>query len=395
MVDRAPRKGGRPNEGWKLHYRKGRPPTVRFTFEGREYDLGVGTRDPVEAAATAARIYAETVSGTVPRKRKQPVAQAGKSFAEAGAEWLATTAGTLRENTRAGYLGYIDTLDKFFGTLSACVPERMRAYIAGRLAVVQANTVRKELSVLRQVLAHAKDQGWIAFTPEVPVIPRKTRGTRYALRRRTAADPLSPDEMEALLAALPEWSGSRRVKRFPVRARFILGYDLALRPELLDVLRVGVHWMPGYDSIWVPADSDKTSNERWLLMTDRARAALEAIAPKSGLIFGAHDYREQLRKAARVALDPARAARFCGQHLRSAGLTHMAERGPLPGVQWIAGHTRISTTARYIKPSARAGAEVIAAMNSARVSGSDRVAPETLECEERESNPQGSNPTRT
>jgi hypothetical protein len=42
--------------------------------------------------------------------------------------------------------------------------------------------------------------------------------------------------------------------------------------------------------------------ERELPLTDKARAALDSVCPKKGVIFGVHDYRDALRKAAKGVL---------------------------------------------------------------------------------------------
>ena len=56
-------------------------------------------------------------------------------------------------------------------------------------------------------------------------------------------------------------------------------------------------------------------------ISDAAREALEEVRPEAGLVFGDHDYREHLAKAAGKALPKEVAERFCGAHLRSARLT--------------------------------------------------------------------------
>jgi hypothetical protein len=61
-------------------------------------------------------------------------------------------------------------------------------------------------------------------------------------------------------------------------------------------------------------------------LSDEARAALDAVAPKAGLIFGEHDDREQLEQAATATLPPRKAATFAAYDLRHGRLT----RSPRP-----------------------------------------------------------------
>src|SRR6187399_1931446 len=95
-------------------------------------------------------------------------------------------------------------------------------------------------------------------------------------------------------------------------------------------------------------------------LTAAARAALDSVCPKEGLIFGRHDYRNQLRKAVKDALPAHRAALFIGAHFRSARITHWLENtGNLPGTQHMAGHLLVTTTARYSKSSKRAAESML------------------------------------
>jgi hypothetical protein len=112
-------------------------------------------------------------------------------------------------------------------------------------------------------------------------------------------------------------------------------------------------------------------------LTERARAALDATivelsknlppgADFKGPVFGEHDYTTHIRRAALGddetpgALPRELAERFCGAHLRSARITHLLDRGAnLPGVQHLAGHRQMSTTARYVRPSFRSALDAL------------------------------------
>ena len=349
---------GRPSKGWTIRWRKGRPAEVRFTHNGRPYDLGLGTRDRVEAASKASEVYARIVSGELdPTER---VVVSGMPTTKAGGEWLAKSAGLIRESTRESYEGYVVQLARHFATLDDFTESNFERYYSKRLSVAQRTSLKKELSAARGLLRFSHSRGWISKIPVVPPLPHKAKGTKFAKPRRVAADEYSPEEIEAILMALPEWSRERRGEpKYPIRARFIVGYEQALRPELLNRLSVPEHWAPGRPYIWMSAEADKTGKARRKWLTELSKVVLEAVAPAEGLIFGDHDCRHHVKAAAASVLDPWRAKRFCGQHFRSARLTHLAEFGNLPGVQDIAGHERVSTTALYVRATERAGAQVI------------------------------------
>ena len=82
---------------------------------------------------------------------------------------------------------------------------------------------------------------------------------------------------------------------------------------------------------------------------------MKVESPQSGLIFGDHDYRDQLRNAAEAVLDARRAATFTAHDLRHLRLTKLAEAGNIIGAAYLAGHKRPSTTDRYLRPSQLAG----------------------------------------
>ena len=351
---------GRPTKGYTIRWRDSGP-SVRFTHAGKPYDLGLGTRDREQAGREAARIYAEIVSGQRQPDSTQLVIE-GHAITKVGGEWLDERGKRLRANTREIYEGYIVRLAASLPFVEDFTEQNLERYALDRLCHVQKATVRHELSAARQILKYAYRHHYISSRPQFPELDRSERGTKYEHRRRTKAEPMSQGEVQKLLAAMPEWSRSRKGNPHPVRARFVLAYELALRPSLVDKLSVPQHWRPGAKEIWITQDTDKTKKGRPIPLTPRALAALESVAPESGLIFGKHDYRERLRAAAVVAFgkhDP-RVDTFCGQHLRSAGGTHLLEiTNDLTGVQQVMGHTKVDTTARYMRTSERQAAKVI------------------------------------
>jgi site-specific recombinase XerC len=352
---------GRVSTGWKLRQRSpGHAFAVRFWLAGREVERSTGTSDPVAAGREAARIYADEVRrAPKPRRRSGPL-----DIEELVAAWLVSLSSTHDAGTCKTWELYARThwlphFEAMHHVNEAMCAEYMRA----RLGLVQKSTVTKELSALRQFTLWLFEVGAIPERIAVPSVPRRSLGRVHPVRRRSAAIELSPDEIAALLDALPDWSNSGRLKdQFPIKARFLVAYETSLRPSTLDALDAPRHYRRGSSTITLTPEIDKNRMGREVPLSARAREALDAICPDEGPIFGRHEYRDHLKAAALTALPPERAKKFCGAHLRSARITHALERtGNLPGVQYLAGHKRASTTAIYVRASLRAAMDVIEA----------------------------------
>jgi len=166
-----------------------------------------------------------------------------------------------------------------------------------------------------------------------------------------------------LLASLPAWSIPRGGRdAFPIRARFIVAYETSLRPATLDALSVPEHWSRGRASLTVTDAIDKARFGREVPLTAAAVAALESVG-RRGLIFGAHDYRHQLEKAAKQVLPAQKAKTFCAYDFRHARLTEIAEKNLL-AAQYMGGHKKVTTTAIYVRPSLRAAKKTLAELEA-------------------------------
>jgi integrase len=258
-------------------------------------------------------------------------------------------ASTIDPGTIASYALYLEThWEPHFPSLLDVNTTAVKGRIAERLLVVKAETVRKELSALRGLMAWAVESGLISDAPVIPGVPKRVQGNSFAKRRRSKPGELTQAEIRKFIAALP----LSTPKLGPVRARFILGYEMALRPSLLDRLSTPEHWRPGSDWLDLPAWAMKGRRDSRKRLTRTACLALESLELEPGLIFGDHDYRDVVAKAAAVALPPEKAATFTAAHLRSAGITHFLERGAsLPNAQALADHKHASTTDRYVRAS--------------------------------------------
>lgn len=357
----------RPSSGWKL-----RPPrdkcgsyTVRFWWQGRDIERSTGTAEPERAAIEAARIYAREVSK--PEQRRPAQVRIVGELEESVTRWLDSLIPTHDAGTVGCYLDYARShWFPFFAGMHSLTDAECDRYMRERLTKVQATTVKKELSALRGFTSWAHKEELIGPVV-VPSVPKRSTGAAYRnekgkiVRRRAAAIPLSPKEARAILAELPEWSTSKKVPEFPIRARFEVQYETGLRPELIDLLSVPEHYRKKATHLRVPGELDKARQARRVPLSAAAKKALDRVCPAEGLIFGKHDYREHLKLAAANVLPAERAELFCGAHLRSARITHWLEDGAsLPGVMRLVGHTRIDTTAKYVRAADRAAEEIVA-----------------------------------
>lgn len=346
-------------EGWRLRLPKGRKVyIVRFTHNGETIDRSTGQEDPREAARTAATIYAEHVQRE-PERVRLPRGSDSASLEELVAAWLEQDS-TIDEDTVATWTCYGRHWNERWTKLGDVTEASAERYRNERLREVLASTVRKELSALRHFLRWAASQGHLRRKVEIPGVPSKATGTKFATRRREAAPELTPAQVRVFLAALPAWSTSKRVEPFPIQARFVVAYETSLRPGALDRLSVPEHYSKGSKALRLSADLDKSRWAREVPLSPKARKALDAVCPPSGLIFGKHDYREHVEAAALKALPRAVADRFCGAHLRSARITHALEKSRnLAGVQFLAGHRQAKTTGGYVRASYRAAEDVL------------------------------------
>jgi site-specific recombinase XerC len=349
-------------EGWRLRLPEGRTVyVVRFTHNGRTYDRTTGTSDPDEAPRAAARIYAEHVQKE-PGTRKPTRRRDSPPLEELVAEWLETSS-TLAATTVETWTGYGRRWTKLWATAADLIEVETERYRNDRLRSVVSATVRKELTALRHFIRWLVAHGYLGREIGVPGVPAKSTGTRYARQSRQSAPELTPKQVKAIIAALPEWSASKKLrKQYAIRARFVVAYETGLRPSSLDRMSVPEHYHRGSKRLRLTDEIDKNRWGRELPLSPKARRALDGVCPEVGLIFGEHDYRERLDEAARKVLPAATADRFAGAHFRSAMITHVLERtGNLSGVQYLAGHKQAKTTGSYARPSLRAAEEALEA----------------------------------
>ena len=360
----------RKSTGWHI-YRDPRSGVyqVRFMHEGRRRSFSTSERDPGPAASKAARIYAEVVSGRWSASKKV-IAPRGKPFDEVAALWLADIEPSVDPQT---FLLFQDTyvgthFAPFFGTMDRLTTVGAEDYITSRLRLVTRETLKKELSVLRQFAQWGHRRGFLSELPEIETPGRRVVGHVQSASRKRTFIVFTAKEMEIIIAKLPQYATSRRSgERFPVRARFTLAWEYGLRPETLNKLSVPEHYRPGSAVLTITNEIDKCRFGRDLEVTPDARKALDSVCPTTGIIFGAHDYRTLLRAASHAAgIDIHRAERISDYDFRHSRLTHLGQvTNNLAGLMYLAGHKQPATTAKYMHPDKAAADDVLQAVAAA------------------------------
>lgn len=325
------------------------PWSFRFRLDGRRFEVFLGTRDRAEADRAARRVYAEALArGRVVRSGECEVT------AERAIAWLASPL-PIRPLTRERYRS--SYVVRWIRELPALSNATATAYVRKRLAETRAKSVRSEVAALRGFARWLHEEGYLAEPVEIPSPQPGALGTPSTVRRRVKAPHYTPREVWAVICALPAKSGR---DGYWVRARCAFVYETGLRTSTVDRLSVPEHWAPGETELRITDDIDKEGAARDVPLSDLALLILEGCAPQRGVIFGAHKYAHYVGAAAAAALPPSKAAVFTPQHLRSARLTHLAEDGAsLPGIQFLAGHARVSTAALYVRASKAAAARAL------------------------------------
>jgi integrase len=344
-------------EGWKVVWRRG-VAGVRFTHANRRYEISTGKRDPREAAEEAGRIYADVVAGRLRQVSPGVRVHPGTPIEELAAKWIVAIAPELGTGTDSTYGVYAGHWVRHFNTLGGVTPAGIGGYQRARLGQVVRSTIVKERSALRRFLTWLVEQGILGELPDFPALPKKALGTRKPGRRGPPTE-LSEAEARAVLAALPELSPrSRKGKRWPVRARFVLAFETGLRPATLEALRWGDVTPFG---LHIRAEVDKNRWERTVPLSAEARAALAAL-PQGGpgdVIFGGgHDYRAPWRAACVEALGEERGGRLSPYDLKHARVTAWLDGGaPVLGVRFLTG-TKLALDA-YAHASRRAAEGIV------------------------------------
>lgn len=343
---------GRRAQGHRIRWRNGWA-YVRFTHEGRDCLVALGTKDASEAASAAAREHARIVSGR--KGLTGPRVRASTPLDVLLGKWMSAREGELDELTVRNLASDARRYLAFFGTLNRMAStEACEQYARERLRRVLRVSVRRELSYIRNFFAWCVDQNLLSEAPLVKPVPRKAQGVRSGHQRLKPVE-VTQEEAHAIVALLPEWSRVYDGERWPCRARFVVAWETGLRPSTISTLSVPQHYARGEAELRIEAKHDKARFSRSVPLSEAARAALDSIVPEEGLIFSARRYRHPLKRAAVAVLGKRRGEDFAQYDFRHGRVTHLLDSGaPLTGTAFLVGHKQISTTNRYTHPSERA-----------------------------------------
>jgi integrase len=246
-------------------------------------------------------------------------------------------------------------------------------YVAAWLRKVSRETPKKELAPLRRLARWAHARGYLPQLPLIDTPGRRVLGTPVKNARKNVSLVFTADEIARILAHLPELhSAPRAPERYPMRARFVVAWETALRPQTLAQLRAPDDYRKGAEALVIRDEIDKNRFGRELPISDAARTALDSVCPPAGLIFGRHDCTMLLRRAAKAAgIDAYRAERISDYDFRHSAATHLGRTSDnLPGVMYLLGHKQPATTGRYMRPQKDAASDVLraaAAANAAQI----------------------------
>lgn len=329
---------------------------VYFTHAATSYRIALGTSDPGEAAARAAREYSDVVSGRKVATRHAPSLL---GLDELLATWLDESKGALDPKTLDTYEIYARKFVAFFRTTDRVTEATIGDYTRARLREVVASTVRKERSGLSTFLHWCREQGYLATVPTFPELPKKATGVRSGTQRSAPVD-ITERQARAILALLPDQSKRIDGRKWPIRARYVVAWETGLRPETLATLSVPEHYQRGARTLRIDAQNDKSRYGRDVPLSDGARRALDAVAPEAGLVFGRHNFDKALKRAATAVLGPELGRTFAAYDFRHGRAMDLLERSrSLSGVAYVLGHKRLSTTDRYLRGRFAEAAEAL------------------------------------
>lgn len=286
------------------------------------------------------------------------------------AEWLEAMRADHDELTVESY-GYYLAKAPFKTTADISDSKTIHDWLRSQLRVVTARTVKKHKSAIRQLCLWLHEQGHIEKVPEIAPLPPRALGTRDVTKRhKIRFVPLTMEQAESWVAALPEWTqpGKDHTRRFRCRARYVVALMTALRPATLDAIRAPEDYHRGAAELFIRDEADKARFGRSLALDPITRAALDSVCPDVGLIFGRHRCTKTLRVAAIRTLPPEISRQVTPYDLRHCRLTWMLEHSRnLAGVAYQSGHRRLDTLAAfYLHPSRRAQESVLRECEAAR-----------------------------
>lgn len=329
---------------------------IRFTHLGQRRNFSTGETDPRRAEKKADALFEEVTSGDYSPTRR---VRGSADLAVLLAEWIADVETEVSAPMAAEYQRYAFSLfEPYFRSLAGFTTRACSDYVRRRLRKVKAKTVRKELSGVRRFLAWCEENRYLAEAPLVKPVPKSATGTEgYDGKRRQVRVDLTPEQVEAILAQLPE----RARGGVPAREFFTVMWETGLRRATLWRLERPTHHRIGTPELRLAAEIDKSRYARAVPLSDRAAECLDRVGPKRGAVFGKVALLGTLRRAALDAGLPADVARHLSYHdIRHARATYWGEvTTDLNGMAFLLGHKHVTTTAGYVHARRKAAEQLV------------------------------------
>ena len=335
---------GRRRQAYKLEKRgNGIWYVVGTTPDGRRVHRSARTRSRKTAAQRLPLIVEQVELGaraTFSEVTNTPLEELLAAWLTSAATEVASAQGdgSLFETYARHFLRFFHTTERI------CDEVAIEQYKEHRLGQVQATTLRGELSALRRLHRWMKKRKLLSALPEVPKVPKRAIGTPHKSGKRKIIK-LSPAEMDAILAHLPEVTR----KGYPVRDFVTFVRETSLRPSTVFGLRAPHDYEPGARLLRIRGENDKARFGRDVPITDRARKAIDSRFPCDGPIFPEFDCRDVLREAARTAgISAHRASKVSIYDFRHGRGTEWGRTGNLIGIAYLMGHKHVTTTKEYL-----------------------------------------------
>jgi len=344
-----------------------------------------------EAREAANAIVRAHRSGRVLEATREERVQVSSTLDELRAAWIKEIEKQYPDSWKARHY-QINNVAKFFNGQDDGMStplqlmtsdEGPQLFVNARMRERDKGTVKHEVGAMFLFMDWCKLKKYISKVPNRPKYRPKDYGTRVGPQR---AEPVHLDDETALkiIMLLPEYAGRGSFGRdekddegsFVCRDWMRFAFETGLRPSTVARLRVGPHWMPGWDHLRIPANIDKGRNAaqagktRIVPLTKVAIAILEKHAPKVGIIFGKsngkpHDIRVQWKRAAIQVLGREEGERCAPYDLRHGANFRMRSTvgGSLGGAMHMLGQKKASTNDRYMKGSEKAAKDVVALLD--------------------------------
>lgn len=329
----------RTASGWKLRQHQSGYWYVRFTHRCIRYDQSTGKVDRGDATEEAGKIYSAIVNGFVPAPRKSSSASIASDLNLLIGMWISDL-----EKRKSGEWAKTCTYYAVqlwpWKDLTSIDSASISDYISARLDHVVAGTVRKELSALRQFLRWCKLKKYLSVLPEWDAPSGKSD---------FVPEWLTAEEMGRVLTKLPTWR--MHIRHAPIREYYIVLWTMSWRRATIARLA----WTDvdlEAQMVTIRASTDKARNARRVPLPNSVVEVLRDLPRRAGgLIFGTRDYRRALRQACiDIGIDPVRAQRIRGNHsIRHSRISYwLSQSQDLAAVQYMAGHTTLVSTTKYV-----------------------------------------------